>query len=440
MNIWILRFVFVFLALPTLKIQAEELTTPETYFQKANLYTVKVRSRVEYPFVNDERGSFSGAGFLVDKKRGWIATNAHVTSTNPSVVEVAFKDQVFEQVTVLYIDRLLDLAILEIPLPAIPKFAENADIECQSEPIIGSAVGAYGHPFSLDFSGTRGIVSGNRYRWGRYWVQTDAAINNGNSGGPLINLHTGKIIGINSATYSKRMSEGLGFAVHMLRVCRVLEVLKRNGDPSPPFIPVSFTNDDRQPSNLIIAETYKKQTVLWPLKPDDQIIALAESPNQQLKHQSDLIHVLRGKRGKVEVIVKRNGANEQFSIAVAPRPKLLDRIGVHVSGIIFSHESLKDDEIINPRNLLFIQNIATASIGALAGIQPYGYLHSTDGHTFSDPIQLCNFLKNLEPNQLFTIVTRHLNWDYRSRTRYNSYKIPVNDVKLVGPGTPKTCG
>ena len=437
------RSAFVFLltlsiSLPAL---AEDPLYPENQFQKATAYTVKIRSRVKYPFANDERGSFSGAGFLVDKNLGWIATNAHVTTTNPSIVEVAFKGQRFEKAELLYVDQLLDLAILEIPLSAIPSLADEAELECDLEPIIGSSVGAFGHPFALDFSGSRGIVSGNRYRWGRYWVQTDAAINSGNSGGPLINLDTGRVIGINSATYSKRMSEGLGFAVQMTRACRVLEVLKKNIDPSPPFIPVSFSHNEDSSNHLQVAAIYKNQAVSWPLTPNDQIVALAEFPHEKLTHQSDLIHALRGKSGEVDLLVQREGITRSNTIAVTSRPNLLDKIGVHVSGIILSSELLRDDEVINPNNLLFIQNVAEASIGDLSGIQPYGYLHSVNGNVFSDSFQLCKFLEIAQKNSdRVTILTRHINWDYRSRTRYNSYEIPVNDVKLVGARAPKGCG
>ena len=59
-------------------------------FREARGYTVKVRTQIRTPFVEDERGSFHGSGFLVDAERGWIVTNAHVVGQSPSEVEVAF--------------------------------------------------------------------------------------------------------------------------------------------------------------------------------------------------------------------------------------------------------------------------------------------------------------------------------------------------------------
>jgi S1-C subfamily serine protease len=65
------------------------------YLTKAEGYTVKIRTSVKYPPMKDDKGSHSGAGFLIDAERGWIATNAHVSSRNPESVEIAFKDQSF---------------------------------------------------------------------------------------------------------------------------------------------------------------------------------------------------------------------------------------------------------------------------------------------------------------------------------------------------------
>ena len=200
--------------------------TSYLYLLKAEGYTVKIRTRVKYPPMKDNKGAHEGAGFLIDGKRGWIATNAHVASRNPESVEVAFKGQGFFEAKLLFVDRYLDLAVLEIPTEKISPEAKEASLKCNDWPEVGNKVGAYGHPLSLDFSVTTGIVSGLRYRHNRYWVQTDAAINNGNSGGPLIDVKTGKVVGISAMGYSKPSSEGLGFAVPMVYACRVFELLR----------------------------------------------------------------------------------------------------------------------------------------------------------------------------------------------------------------------
>ncbi len=86
----------------------------EDVFNDARSYTVQIRVSVPVPFIDDDKGNFAGAGFVVDAARGWIMTNAHVVGRSPSHVEVAFDDDVYADATKLYVDPFLDLAILEV--------------------------------------------------------------------------------------------------------------------------------------------------------------------------------------------------------------------------------------------------------------------------------------------------------------------------------------
>ena len=131
-----------------------------SYLADAEQYTVKIRTRVEYPGLTDNKGSFTGAGFLIDAKKGWIATNAHVSSRNPASIEIAFKSQAFTEAKLIYADQHLDLAVLEISQESVPKWTRRAELNCSTWVETGTEVGAYGHPLSLDFSITRGVVSG----------------------------------------------------------------------------------------------------------------------------------------------------------------------------------------------------------------------------------------------------------------------------------------
>ena len=412
----------------------------KSHFQKADTYTVKVRTTVEYPFAKDQVGSSAGAGFLIDRNLGWIATNAHVSSRNPSRIEVAFKGDTYIDGQLLYVDRLLDLAIIEVASSAISDSAQQALLECGTEPEIGTPVGAYGHPFDLSYSGTRGIVSGNRFRWGRYWVQTDAAINSGNSGGPLINLVTGRVIGINSATFSKFISEGIGFAVPMPHVCRVIELLKTGVNPSVPYVPVSFALDEDSEDDLVVAMVYQNQPVTWPLQPGDRVVGLARNPDVELKSQAALIHALRGQTGRVELIIERSGNTESVFVDVQSRANLLDRTGVHASGIIFGKQELKDDEIMNPSGLLFIHDVKSGSAGELAGVEGWNYLLSVDGNSITTVRELCTYLRGAESTgDPVRLVTRLVAWAYRSQTKYRSHTLYVNDVRLVGPRASEQC-
>ena len=405
-----------------------------SYLTDAKQYTVKIRTRVEYPGFTDKKGSSTGAGFLIDARKGWIVTNAHVSSRNPASIEVAFKGQAFIEAKLIYADQHLDLAVIEISPEAIPKRTRRAELNCSAWPEIGSEVGAYGHPLSLDFSITRGVVSGSRYRHNRYWIQTDAAINSGNSGGPLIDIRSGKVVGINAATYAKSVSEGVGFAVPAIYVCRVLRLLWDGENPSVPFLPVAFATNEETPDKLMVAANYKGLPVSWPLNVGDQILSLVDEPFLPLKNQAILIHALRGKLGEVAINILREGESLTVNIDTLPRPKMADWVGLHFSGIIVAREILRDDALSNPNGELIILDVAYASTGSVSGFKAYNYIATVDGLRFTTVNQLCKHLgAAADEGRKVTVLTRSRSWDYRSATKYAAIKVKVDDAKLVGP-------
>ena len=357
---------------------ATEHSSENSYLLKAEGYTVKIRTRVKYPPMKDNKGAHEGAGFLIDGNKGWIATNAHVASRNPESVEVSFKNQRFFEAKLLFVDRYLDLAVLKIP-KKIPANAEEADLRCNEWPDVGTKVGAFGHPLSLDFWVTTGIVSGLRYRHNRYWVQTDAAINSGNSGGPLINVKTGKVVGINAMGYSKRSSEGLGFAVPMVYACRVFALLRAEKNPSVPYLPVAFATSDEAQDKLIVATAYKQLPVEWPLEPGDQLVSLKGEPATNIKNQADLIHTLRGRDGNVAVEIERKDKTKTVTLPVMTRPRMIDWVGLHFSGIVVGKELMRDSNLSNPHDEIFILDVSSASIGSVLGVAAYSYVHTVDG-------------------------------------------------------------
>ncbi len=187
--------------------------TSEDVFKNALGYTVQIRSTLPVPFDGDRKGSGLGAGFLVDAGRGWIMTNAHVVGRSPSRIETAFHGQEFSEAHKIYVDPFLDLAIIRVSDGVETKGIAEPQLECSTMPPVGHAVGAFGHPWRLQFTGTRGIISGVTAKYRTELLQTDAPINPGNSGGPLLNAR-GEVIGINTLIESPVPgSVGVGFAV-----------------------------------------------------------------------------------------------------------------------------------------------------------------------------------------------------------------------------------
>ena len=155
-----------------------------------------------------------GSGFVVDAEQGIVVTNNHVIA-DADEIEVNFSDGSKLKATLVGTDTKTDIAVLKVDpkvhkLTAV-KFGDSNKMR------IGDWVMAIGNPFGLGGTVTVGIVSArNRdINSGPYddFIQTDAAINRGNSGGPLFNMH-GEVIGINTAIISPSGgSIGIGFSI-----------------------------------------------------------------------------------------------------------------------------------------------------------------------------------------------------------------------------------
>ena len=108
----------------------------EATFHQAERYTVRVRTSIKLPFDSDEQGTFDGAGFLVDSERGWILTNAHVAGRSPSTIQIAFKDRDYRPATKLYVDPLLDLAVVALNRSDVPPGTTAAKLDCLETPAV----------------------------------------------------------------------------------------------------------------------------------------------------------------------------------------------------------------------------------------------------------------------------------------------------------------
>ena len=171
-----------------------------------------------------------GSGFIVDPS-GLIVTNNHVID-GADEITVTLQDNTSLKAKVLGRDETGDIALLQVkpdkPLPAVPFGDSDAER-------VGDWVLAIGNPFGLGGTVTAGIVSarGRDIRQGPYddFIQTDAAINRGNSGGPLFNMD-GQVIGMNTAIYSPSGgSIGIGFSIPSNMVKAVVAQLKDFGHP-----------------------------------------------------------------------------------------------------------------------------------------------------------------------------------------------------------------
>jgi S1-C subfamily serine protease len=188
----------------------------------------------------------TGSGFVWDS-HGNVITNFHVIQ-NADAAQVTLADQSNWKARVVGVAPDKDLAVLRIDAPAIK--LQPIPIGTSKDLQVGQSVFAIGNPFGLDQTLTTGVISAlNREiesvtrRPIQGVIQSDAAINPGNSGGPLLNS-AGRLIGVNTAIYSPSgASAGIGFAIPVDTVNRIVPELIRSGKVTRPGMGVQIADE-----------------------------------------------------------------------------------------------------------------------------------------------------------------------------------------------------
>jgi serine protease Do len=288
-------------------------------------------------FFDDEGGnglarkvSSLGSGFVIDPG-GLVVTNNHVIEGADEIV-VNFTDGTSLKVTkILGHDPKTDLALLKVepktPLKAVT-FGDSTKMR------VGDWVMAIGNPFGLGGSVTVGIISATRrdINAGPYddFLQTDAAINRGNSGGPLFNMD-GEVIGVNTAIISPSGgSIGIGFAVPSNSAVLVLDQLKQYGETRRGWLGVHVQNiTDEIAASLGLAEAkgalVAKVSPGSPaatagIQPSDVIVKFNGAPIENMRSLPRAVAATAiGKSVSVELL--RKGETKVFPVTIGRLPE-----------------------------------------------------------------------------------------------------------------------
>lgn len=207
-----------------------------------------------FPVPIEREVSSMGSGFIINEK-GWVVTNQHVANQNAKKVVVSLPDGSQYDAEVMGADELADLALLRIKAD---RTFPSIDFGNSDSVLVGEWSLAVGNPFGLFKSAqpsvTVGVVSArnrdfrpdpNDPRVYIDMIQTDAAINRGNSGGPLVDSD-GKVIGVNTFIYTGGTSGGnvgLGFAIPSNRVQKIIKQLASTGEVQLSYDP-GFTTQE----------------------------------------------------------------------------------------------------------------------------------------------------------------------------------------------------
>lgn len=262
-----------------------------------------------------QRSSSLGSGFVIDPA-GTVITNNHVIA-DATDITVVFNDGTELKATVVGKDAKTDLAVLKLKTDKPLKSVKFGDSE---KARVGDWVMAIGNPFGFGGSVSAGIVSAKQrnIRSGPYdsFIQTDAAINKGNSGGPLFNMD-GEVIGINTAIISPSGgSIGIGFAVPSALAMPVIDQLKEFGETRRGWLGVSIQDVDDETADALKLGVKRGAMVIGvddkgPSKPaglerEDVIVRF---DGKEIKNSRDLPRIVaQTPIGKdVDVVVIRQG-------------------------------------------------------------------------------------------------------------------------------------
>ncbi|MEQ8825494.1 MAG: Do family serine endopeptidase [Filomicrobium sp.] len=281
-----------------------------------------------------------GSGFVISED-GYIVTNNHVID-DASEIEVRFdKDRKYEA-DLVGTDPRTDLALLKIKGAGDEKFKFVKFAAGKTR--VGDWVVAVGNPFGLGGTVTAGIVSahGRDIGSGPYdYLQIDAAVNRGNSGGPTFNL-AGEVVGVNTAIYSPSGGNvGIAFAVPAATAKEVVEQLKKDGTVSRGWLGVKIQNidedtaasiglDDAQGA-LVSDVTPKGPAEGAGLTAQDAIISVDGS---QIKDSRDLARTIAGYSpgSKVDVTVWRDNAKKVINVELGRFPSSSEEIAALQQG------------------------------------------------------------------------------------------------------------
>ena len=359
----------------------------------ASNYTVRFRVLVDHPFVEDTNDddiirSWVGAGFVVDKPSGLIVTNAHVSGVGNTFIKIAFKGERFIKSELIYVDPELDIALVKVDPNQMPQNSTQGTLSCNKDIKNGTAVAAYGHPKGLKFSASRGIISKQRFLYGKEVIQTDAAINTGNSGGPLINLENGLIVGINKSTIKK--SSGIGLAVPSYLVCKILDLYKAGKSPLPMEVPIKFAKDNETDEYNRVSELHLGGKIL---EIGSKLIKVNDIP---IKTPADMSYILRGLEGEAKFTFKNNSQENSYYLKLQKKQNSIYRDYINLAGAVISSENLEKISMV--RRPFYIHSVQEGSDADIYGIWKncwIKYVNSTIPESLNDIYEITKGKKEI---------------------------------------------
>jgi putative serine protease PepD len=284
----------------------------------AGLYK-RVKDSVVEVHSSSGGGNATGSGFIIDKQ-GRIVTNQHVVAGAQSV-SVEFSDGSEVRADVVGTDPSTDIAVLDVNRPAAElkplSFTSDGTLE------VGDPVVAIGSPFGLDGTLTTGVISalGREIQSPNGFtienaVQTDAALNNGNSGGPVLDTR-GRVVGVAAQIRSESGgSDGIGYAIPGDTAKRVAADLIQDGSVEHAYLGVSLPNDGAAQVESVVPDAPADNAGL---RPGDEVTAV---DGQAIESGDALREAIDAHRpgDKLTLTITRSGDERTVEVTLGERP------------------------------------------------------------------------------------------------------------------------
>ena len=337
----------------------------------------------EFGAPQERQSAALGSGFIIDEK-GIVITNNHVIQNADDIIVRVNGDQEFKA-DVIGADPLMDIAVLQLDTDEtfIPvKFGDSDKAR------IGDWVIAIGNPFGLGGTVTAGIISARNRSIGlsRYedFIQTDASINSGNSGGPLFDME-GNVIGINTAILGRNGSIGIGFSIPSNSAQIVINQLIEFGETKRGWLGVRIQdvtkeiadveNLDKPRGALVASVADNSPSDKAGIKSGDIILEFNGEKINQMKElpaivartrvgKNVIVKIWRDKKEITKnVILGRLETSEDFKVSEQPKPSIeTDRIeNLKISVRLLNKDDVQERKLPNQTTGLVITNIENSS-------------------------------------------------------------------------------
>ena len=375
---------------------------------------------------DDATGRWIGSGFLIDREKGWIVTNAHVSGYGPTDLRVRFENQKkFNRAERVFIDSKYDVAIIRVD-PGLVKDRVPLSLDCDYEFNRGDKIFSIGHPNAQAFTFSTGVLSGQKdfHVEGSYFT-TDTVVEPGSSGGPVVLRDTGKVIGMMTAGFN---SSDLGFLTKSKDICRITELMFAGKNPARPRFKFQTMVVDEEVSNLVGAVFHPSIK----LEPGDEILSW-NGKGWDPDIDGDLADAMRGyEADRVNLSVLRSGLKELVEIPVSQGRSIHNKEWVFFTGLMITEDDKNDSSFFNGNiepPILVIESI-DSDFDDTSGIEfeSGGEVFLVDSRSHLSLRALYSHLEDVEENEKVEVVARIYSATPEAYSLWMQYSFSVEDL------------